>query len=315
MRTLFNLFGPSPIRPIEQHMRKTYQCAKQLHPFFEAVLIDDWKTATKINDRIATLEKEADIIKRDLRLHLPTSLFLPVARTDLLELLSAQDRIANRAQDIAGLIVSRRMVIPQSLSTLWMPFLDRCLDAAKQACQAINELDELLESGFRGSEVKIVEEMIMKLDEIEHDSDKQLAAMRDAMVELGGDPTLINPLVPAELVIDHRTVADIGPKSQVTFDQRRQFAERSLRHLSRVSPVRQSAPEVEAAAWRRPGADAKPFELAGNLSASSRQAGAEAGHVFAIAAIGQRSYDKLGRERTRPAEVRRHQDGACALRH
>ena len=30
-----------------------------------------------------------------------------------------------------------------------------------------------------------------------------LAAMRDAIVELGGDPDKINPLVPTDLVIDH----------------------------------------------------------------------------------------------------------------
>src|SRR5690348_16299120 len=30
-----------------------------------------------------------------------------------------------------------------------------------------------------------------------------LAAMRDAMADMGGDPERINPLVPAELVIDH----------------------------------------------------------------------------------------------------------------
>ncbi len=35
-----------------------------------------------------------------------------------------------------------------------------------------------------------------------------LAAMRDAMVELGGDPSKVNPLVPAELVIDHSVVVD-----------------------------------------------------------------------------------------------------------
>jgi len=35
-----------------------------------------------------------------------------------------------------------------------------------------------------------------------------LAAMREAMVELGGDPARIDPLVPAELVIDHSVVAD-----------------------------------------------------------------------------------------------------------
>src|SRR5438270_11657852 len=30
-----------------------------------------------------------------------------------------------------------------------------------------------------------------------------LAAMRDAMADMGGDPERVNPLVPAELVIDH----------------------------------------------------------------------------------------------------------------
>lgn len=184
MNNIFNMFGPSPIRPIEQHMRKVYHCAKQLHPFFEAVLAQDWVQALELQEKIAAIEKEADGIKRDLRLHLPTGLFLPVARTDLLELLSAQDRIANKAEDIAGLIVSRRMVLPDALSSVFMPFLSRCLDAAKQACQAINELDELLESGFRGSELRIVEEMILTLDKIEHDSDGQLAFIRHKIFEL-----------------------------------------------------------------------------------------------------------------------------------
>lgn len=178
------MFGPSPIRPIEQHMRTAHHCAKQLYPFFEAVLLQDWPLAISIKEKIAQIEKDADRIKRDLRLHLPTGLFLPVSRTDLLELLSAQDRIANKAEDIAGLIISRKMILPAPLAPLFMPFLHRCLDASKQACKAINELDELLESGFRGSEVKIVEEMIMTLDEIEHDSDEQLAGIRHRIFEL-----------------------------------------------------------------------------------------------------------------------------------
>ena len=36
-----------------------------------------------------------------------------------------------------------------------------------------------------------------------------LAAMREAMRSLGGDPKKINPLIPAELVIDHSVVADV----------------------------------------------------------------------------------------------------------
>jgi aconitate hydratase len=36
-----------------------------------------------------------------------------------------------------------------------------------------------------------------------------LAAMREAMTQLGGDPSKINPLAPAELVIDHSIIADV----------------------------------------------------------------------------------------------------------
>src|SRR3954471_5309963 len=36
-----------------------------------------------------------------------------------------------------------------------------------------------------------------------------LAAMRDAMADLGGDPAKINPLVPVELVIDHSVQVDV----------------------------------------------------------------------------------------------------------
>ena len=36
-----------------------------------------------------------------------------------------------------------------------------------------------------------------------------LATMREAMAEMGGDPAKINPLAPAELVIDHSVIADV----------------------------------------------------------------------------------------------------------
>lgn len=200
MGSIFNMFGPSPIRPIEQHMRKVHQCAKQLYPFFEAVFKKDWQTANNIKDKIIALEKEADLIKRDLRLHLPTGLFLPVSRTDLLELLSAQDRIANKAEDIAVIIISRQMTIPEAITPIFMPFLNRCLDASKQACKAINELDELLETGFRGSEVKIVEEMIMTLSDIEHDSDELLANIRHRIFEIEKDLSAIDTIFLYKLV-------------------------------------------------------------------------------------------------------------------
>src|SRR5215211_8893675 len=36
-----------------------------------------------------------------------------------------------------------------------------------------------------------------------------LAAMRDALAGLGGDPQAVNPVIPAELVADHSVIADV----------------------------------------------------------------------------------------------------------
>src|SRR4051794_16824718 len=51
-----------------------------------------------------------------------------------------------------------------------------------------------------------------------------LAAMRDAMAELGGDPARINPLVPAELVIDHSVQVDVfGTRDAFRINAEKEF--------------------------------------------------------------------------------------------
>src|SRR3954469_13336733 len=51
-----------------------------------------------------------------------------------------------------------------------------------------------------------------------------LAAMRDAMAEQGGDPAKIEPLVPAELVIDHSVQVDeFGTRTAFAFNAEREF--------------------------------------------------------------------------------------------
>src|SRR5205823_15097094 len=51
-----------------------------------------------------------------------------------------------------------------------------------------------------------------------------LAAMRDAMAEMGGDAARINPLVPAELVIDHSVQVDAyGTREAFAVNAEREF--------------------------------------------------------------------------------------------
>ena len=165
------LFGRSPIRPIQEHMAKAQLCVVILGDFLEASFAKDWQKAEMLQQAIRAAENEADDLKSNVRSHLPKSLLLPVPRTDLLELLSIQDRLANTAKDVAGIMLGRRMEIPESLQELMRVHYQLSLKTSEQALQGINELGELLEAGFRGREVDLVEKLIVDLDAIEHKSD------------------------------------------------------------------------------------------------------------------------------------------------
>ena len=181
---LANIFGASPVQPLEKHVDFAYRCAKKLRPFFAAATAGDWDKAIAIREDIEQLEHKADDLKKEIRLHLPKSLFMPVPREDLLELLLVQDKIANRTRDVSGLVLGRRMRIPESIAERFLEFVDRNIDAAKQARKSVRELDELFTAGFRGAEVSLVSGLIEELDRIETDTDAKQAELRAALFEI-----------------------------------------------------------------------------------------------------------------------------------
>ncbi len=181
---LSNLFGRSPIKPLQEHMALAVCASTQLIGFFDAVINNDWPRASAIQQEIVKYENEADEIKKQLRLHLPKSLFLPVPRTDLLELLTMQDRLANRAKDIAGIIMGRRMAIPATMRVQMADFVAISVGAAEQALTAINELEQLLETGFSGRELAMVETLIKELDDREERADQLEIGVRTSLFAL-----------------------------------------------------------------------------------------------------------------------------------
>jgi hypothetical protein len=201
---LASIFGASPVQPLEKHVDIAYQSTKLLIPFFEAVIANDWAQAAEIRARIVQYENEADDLKKQIRLGLPKSLFMPVPREDLLELLLVQDKIANRAKDVSGLVLGRKMQIPAVMATDFMSFIRRTVDAAKQARKSVRELDELYATGFRGAEVSLVSNMIEELDRIETETDDLQIRVRASL--FGVESTL----EPVNVVFLYRVIELTG---------------------------------------------------------------------------------------------------------
>lgn len=165
------LFGKSPIRPMQEHMGRVAECVARLEPLTEALEAGDWDRIAALRDEIFALESEADDLHNEIRSHLPKFMMLPVDRRDVLDLLGAQDDIADAVQDIAGLLSVRRMTVPEPLAEKLRAFVARNVAAVVQSQAVINELDELLATSFSGRTADKVLEMVDEVACIESETD------------------------------------------------------------------------------------------------------------------------------------------------
>jgi predicted phosphate transport protein (TIGR00153 family) len=184
MTNFIDIFGTPPFEPLNKHIQKANQCAEQLKIFFQHALNQDWERAEAIHQLINQLENEADLLKEKIRLHLPRTLFMSIERSDILDILSLQDRIANKAKDISGLICSRKMIFPEPIAQQFESLLHRSIDASNHLLSINYAIKKLISSNFRTHEADRIEEMIHHLDVIEDDTDHLEIILRDSLFKL-----------------------------------------------------------------------------------------------------------------------------------
>ena len=202
------IFGASPIRPLQQHMTQVISCVTELVPFVDAVLVSDTQARARHHQAIINREHDADSLKKELRLHLPTSLFMPIDRRDVLEVLTMQDMVAGRARNVAGLIIGRDMQIPDSMATGYEELVQRSVDACTAAQIAIRELDELIETGFGKAEREHVGGLLYDLDVIEQHTDEQQVALRNELFKLEDELHPVNVMFLYKIIDSTGGIAD-----------------------------------------------------------------------------------------------------------
>lgn len=205
------MFARSPIRPIQRHMNKATDCVNACVDFILLVLDKDWSAAAKRHTEIVALERSADDLKNDLRQNLPDGLFMAVSRGDILSLLSVQDKMANIAKDVSGLILGRQLQVPDSMIDAMRVYVKRVQDAAQQAKKAIDELDALMEEGFRGQEVALIESMILQIDEIESATDNDQITLREQLFAIEKELSPVDVIFLYDVI---RLIGSIADKAE-----------------------------------------------------------------------------------------------------
>ncbi len=171
MLTILSLFGRSPFAPLQSHMEHVGYCVHRLPVLFEALEQGDLIAVEKLAAEISSLERDADLIKDDIRNHLPKTLFLPIDRGNLLEILSIQDSLADAAEDISVLITLKPLELLPVFRPEFRLFLDKNIATFDEAKRIIKEIHELVESSFGGREAEKVRAMVDEVAYREHEAD------------------------------------------------------------------------------------------------------------------------------------------------
>lgn len=169
--TILNLFGRSPFAPLQKHMEKVSLCVHLLKDLFETIEKKDYAAAETLAEKIADIEHQADLMKDDIRNHLPKSLYLPIDRSQLLEILSTQDKIADMAEDVAVLTTLKPLELLPAFAVEYKEFLRKNISTFDSALLIINDMHELLESSFGGNEAEKVKALVDEVSFKEHDVD------------------------------------------------------------------------------------------------------------------------------------------------
>ena len=175
MRPIVALFGKSPFGSLAQHAQQVRETVELIDPLIEAFLAEEAEKTEDIYQRISKLEHKADNIKNDIRDHLPKSLLMPVDRGDVLTFLKEQDRIADRAEDLAVLLTMRRTRVIEPMRKPTRAMTDAVKATADAWFKVAADLTTLEGASFAGPEVDRIMDSIRRISNLEWEADKRQA--------------------------------------------------------------------------------------------------------------------------------------------
>jgi predicted phosphate transport protein (TIGR00153 family) len=172
MKLMNKLFGRSPFEDLLKHTKKVHECVQQVQPIMEACIREDYDEIHRLQDEVSRLEYEADILKHEIREHLPSQYLMPVEKADLDRFLHSQDELADLAQDFAVVLLLRRTRIHQDLVQEFREFVEQVLKVVGLLMTAAEDIQNLVEASFKGAQARLILDRVSGLNTEEWHADR-----------------------------------------------------------------------------------------------------------------------------------------------
>lgn len=171
VRSIFGIFAKSPFPYLREMAAGVQVCADQIPLLFDAFFEGDYDQVLAIAENISHLEHEVDIIKTRIRDSMPKTLFMPVDRRDLLDVLATLDAVADCAEDVGILFTLRKMEPHPELIEPLKKLVRRVDATVRKAVEIVDALEVLADVSFSGPEAERVLKLIDELNRLEHEAD------------------------------------------------------------------------------------------------------------------------------------------------
>ncbi len=181
----------SPFDGMIEHAGKIKECLNALKQAVRHYVDGEYEKAGGHIERVKKLEGEADLIKSNIRGHLPKFIFLPVNRTDFLKTLREVDSVLDYAEDVAVLMDLRQTPIPDDIKNDFLAMIDSVVKTGNLLEKVLMNFKDLLKTSFRGRERTETKDLIKMVHRAEYDSDLIEARLTKKIFNMQGDPIAV----------------------------------------------------------------------------------------------------------------------------
>ena len=191
----FSMFMTSPFEGLQEHAEKVKECAWAFQQAMECHLADKCKTFEEFRQEVIQLEKEADVIKRRIRGHLPKGTLMPVYNFLLFRYLREQDQVIDAVEDALDWISFRSEPgIPAELEKEFVILTDAVMDPIEELSKMVVEARKYFKN-FSEDQRVIVKNIIRKLRQQEHEADKAEDMVKQKVLNMDIDAVTVFHMV------------------------------------------------------------------------------------------------------------------------
>jgi len=163
----------TPFNQLFEHMGKVRECVDILGDGIANYYKGDYKGFSELTEQVSKIEHEADIIKRNLRNHLPSSLFMPVDKGKFMWALREQDKILDHAENLAKMLDMRHTKIPKELQNVFIEHAKLVMKTVDAMEDAVENIRDLVQTSFVKKEREQTKQFIYKVHELEYKADEK----------------------------------------------------------------------------------------------------------------------------------------------